>query len=683
MSRREHGPEDELTQIQRAVVENKHRLKPDLSLPILRDRADRLLGVLDAMGVWVIEFDGDVQLQYSSPQSESIIGYTAEECLTSDCLRFHSDDLYKIALASRTVRETGETATNEVRIQHREGHWVWVHSSIAGWYPSEGGDFHTVCFVRDLSELKRAEAARKESEARHHAVARVSCDLIIEVDDEGRPSYIAPGSEEILGYAPDEVLTFEPWALVHPDDKARIVAQLADEFRNEAQGELGTDSINRPRRIFEFRVRHRDGHWLWFETMGLVYQRADEEKRYLAVSRDVTDRRREEQARRELEESMRSSQKLESLGVLAGGIAHDFNNLLTPILGAAGLALKDLPVDSPVRASLRKIQQAAERATGLTDQMLAYAGQKPLGVSQLDLSKLVREMRDLVASSISGKTRLELALDDELPMIEAEAAQLSQVVMNLIMNAAESLRDGEGRIEVRTGVVDFDSPPTSALFAESMEPGKHVYFEVSDTGCGMDSDTRAHIFDPFFTTKFTGRGLGLAAVAGIVRGHRGAIEVDSAPGRGTRFRVLLPVSDDAGTGDSQESGSSFVEDALAGTVLVIDDDEGVREIAAELLRRSGMTVLTASDGHEGLKLFGLHADSIDVILLDRTMPELSGADTFDAIRALRQDARIVLVSGYTEERATAELTDRDLTGFLRKPFSPETLLAAVREALDD
>jgi CheY-like chemotaxis protein len=253
--------------------------------------------------------------------------------------------------------------------------------------------------------------------------------------------------------------------------------------------------------------------------------------------------------------------------------------------------------------------------------------------------------------------------------------------MNLVTNAAESMTDGTGQIQLRTGVVQLDALPAKVLFADSMTPGQHVYFEVSDTGCGMNAETCERIFDPFFTTKFTGRGLGLAAVAGIVRAHRGGIEVESKPDVGTRFRVLLPASEG-------HVAQSTVEHPpvdgwrTSGMALVIDDDEGVRELAEDILRRTGMTVLTASDGHEGVKLFGIHADAIRLVLLDRTMPALSGSDTFAAIRALRSDAKVVLVSGYSEERATADLALQGLAGFLGKPFLPEALVARVREVLE-
>jgi len=681
MARDRRLPDRLLTQLEKIVLEHMPPARPDLALPVFPDRADRLFGVLEAMRAWITEMDGQGRVTYMSPQIEPVLGFTPEQCLASDCVEFHPDDVHTVVETGRKVRETGEPARNEVRIRHRQGHWVWLETSLSGWYPSTGGDFHTIAFNRDITELKNAEAARRESEARYRVVSQMSCDLIFELDREGRQTYIGPGSDEIVGYTPEEALALEPWSLIHPDDDERVRAQLAQEFLRDTGEGLEENARSRGLRVIEFRLRHRDGRWLWFETLGLTYPKADGEVRFLAVSRDVTRRKLAERERLELEERMRRAQKLESLGVLAGGIAHDFNNLLTPILGVAGLGLAELPEDSPVRAHLQKIQHAARRSAALIDQMLAYAGQEPLRVELLDLSKLVREMRELLSSSISGKTVLDLQLEPDLPAIEAEAGQLSQVVVNLITNAAESLTEGAGRIAVRTGVVNVDAPPSGALFAEAMTSGPHVYFEVSDSGCGIDAETRERIFDPFFSTKFTGRGLGLAAVAGIVRGHRGGIEVESEPGHGTRFRVLLPAA--AGQAVRPREERAPIDGWRAtGIALVIDDDEAVRELAEEVLRRTGMQVLTASDGHEGVKLFGLHADGIRVVLLDRTMPALSGADTLEAIRELRADAKIVLVSGYLEDRVTGELAGRGISGFLKKPFTPETLLAMIREVIE-
>ena len=670
----------------RALLEKTVRahmvpVPPGVVLPVFPDRADRLLGVLDAMGVWICEFDGNGHMLYTNDMSESIIGFSADECLNSDRVEFHPDDLPSIAEFSRMVRQTGEPATNEARIRHRDGHWVWCETTLVGWSPVPGGGFQALSFSRDLSALKRAEAAQRESEARYRVVSRMSCDLIVETDRTGRPTYVGPGVEETLGYSREEVLAFAPFSVIHPDDRERIRGQLAREFREEggAGRETGTESHGM--RLMEYRIRHKDGHWRWFETLGRTYQLADGKVRFLAVSRDVTERELAEVARRDLEESMRRAQKLESLGVLAGGIAHDFNNLLTPILGAAGLGLDDLPEDSPVREHFEKIQQVARRAATLTNQMLAYAGQRPPRVEKVDLSKLVGEMRQLLMSSISGKATLDLELEPGLPAVEVEGAQLTQVVMNLITNAVESLGDGKGRIALRTGVVNVDAPPPGTLFSDSMSTGPHVYFEIVDTGCGMDTETRVRIFDPFYTTKFTGRGLGLAAVAGIVRGHRGAIEVESEPGRGARFRILLPAAADSAVQPAPEA-MSIDGWRNTGTALVIDDDDDVRTLAEDVLRRAGMTVLTAADGHAGVRLFGLHADSIDVVLLDRTMPALSGSEVFEAIRALRPEAKVVLASGYSEEHVTAELAGRGLAGFLHKPFLPETLLARVRAAIE-
>ncbi|MEE2672167.1 MAG: PAS domain S-box protein [Myxococcota bacterium] len=652
--------------------------KPAAQLPVRPERFDRLISALEHLDLWVCEFDNEGRMLYASANVESILGFSVEECLHQS-LEIHPDDLPSILDAGRQVRTTGEPARNAVRTLHKQGHWIWIDSCILGWYPTEGGDFHTITLNRDITELKNAEAAHEESETRRNAIAEMSWDLISEIGRDGQPTYMSPGCEQVLGYTPEELMTFSAWSLIHPEDEARLASEIAEEFASKDKG-LRSERIT-SRTPLQCRLRHRDGHWVWLESLGIPYTRADGEIRYAAVSRDVTTRREAEETQRKFEESLQRSQKLESLGVLAGGIAHDFNNLLTPILGAARLGLEDLPPDSPVRERLHKIQQAAKRAAALTNQMLSYAGQSPLRVERIDLSALVSEIQALVSSSVSGKATFNLELQSELPVIEAEAAQISQVVMNLVTNAAESQSDGEGKITVRTGVVDLETPPAGALFAETMETGQHVYLEVTDTGAGMDEETRGLIFDPFFTTKFAGRGLGLAAVAGIVRAHRGAIEVESELERGTCFRVLLPAVSGKATQTPLDTAPTEGWQPT-GTALVIDDDAGVRELAEDVLHRAGMTVLSAADGHEGVKLFKMHADRICVVLLDRTMPSLSGSDTFDAIRATKPDAKIVLISGYSQERVAEELASRSPSGFLKKPFAPEALLARVREVLE-
>jgi CheY-like chemotaxis protein/two-component sensor histidine kinase len=303
-------------------------------------------------------------------------------------------------------------------------------------------------------------------------------------------------------------------------------------------------------------------------------------------------------------------------------------------------------------------------------------------IEPLDISQLVEEMAQLLEGAVSGKAELVYDLAEDLPAVEADSAQLSQVVMNLITNATEAVRKGAGRTVLRTGQIEAEKVECNFLIDSNvLLSGHYVFIEVIDNGCGMDAQTQSKIFDPFFTTKFTGRGLGLAAAIGIVRNHGGAIEIESEVGRGTRFRVLLPSAGRRVPSEASEDTS--IEDWRGrGTVLVVDDDDGVRELVAETLRRAGLTVLLAEDGREAVALFRRQADEIRVVVLDRTMPIVDGEEAFNEIRRIRSDARIILVSGYSEEHAVWHSIDQKLDAFLHKPFDPMALLERVRRILE-
>lgn len=430
----------------------------------------------------------------------------------------------------------------------------------------------------------------------------------------------------------------------------------------------------------------------WFETYkSPVFASDGRIVGTTGVARDVTERKqaernalRAEEERHRLELSVFQAQKLESLGVLAGGIAHDFNNLLTTILGNADLARMVLSPDHPALAFVDDVELATRRAADLCREMLAYSGKGRFVIQPVSLNQLVSEMGQLLSVSTSKKAMLVQNLAADLPSVMADATQMGQVVMNLITNASEAIGDKDGTITLRTGVLVCDRQYFNEAIGDSerLVAGPYAFLEVSDTGIGMKPETLSRIFDPFFSTKFAGRGLGLAAVLGIVRGHKGALKVCSDPGKGTTFRVLFPTH--GAPAQPGETRPAAARDFRGhGLVLVADDEAGICTLARNILERAGFRVMTAADGREALELYKQHGREIRLVVLDMTMPHLDGEGCFLAMRALDPGAKIVLTSGYSEQEVVAHFVGKGLAGFVQKPYTANQFLGKISDILND
>ena len=418
----------------------------------------------------------------------------------------------------------------------------------------------------------------------------------------------------------------------------------------------------------------------WYRCIDRAIHWPDERMVRFEIAIDVTDMKEAEEKRRLLDSRMQYLQKQESLALLAGGIAHDFNNLLVGVMGNADLALFEVPPGSPLLPCLKDIKKASARLADLTRQMLAYSGKGRFVVGPVDLSGLVKDMAQLLEVTISKSTLMRFNLEADLPVIEADATQIRQVVMNLIVNASEAMGEEGGVIELHTSSVSATEDYLSTLFpGQDLPAGLYVCLEISDTGCGISVENTKKIFDPFFSTKFTGRGLGLAAVLGILNGHRAGIKVYSEPNRGTSFKLFFP-SAESPREHLPVRGSSGATSPLRGTVLVADDDDMVLTVAKRMLERFGLSVLCARDGREALELLAQH-EGVSVVLLDLTMPHMDGIEAFREIRQLRPGLPVILSSGYNEKEATSRFSGTGLDGFIQKPYEVRTLAEILRGVL--
>ena len=521
----------------------------------------------------------------------------------------------------------------------------------------------------EVAERRRAEDALRTSEAQWRSLVESCPDFVVMIDRAARITFVNRPFADVDGGGLGKTI-FE-LAPPHSTDRLRL---SMDRVFN--RGELDTLEITTDPTThvaYEVRVAPIAGE-------GAV-------SRAVILARDITERRAAEADRARMQERLLIAQKNDSLGMLAGGVAHDFNNLLTAILGSASIALLKLDEGDtpPAHRAIETLVSAARRATELTQQLLAYSGRGKFEVRGMDMSAQIRELVLVLEAAIPKQIELRLELDPELPAIQADVGQMQQVVMNLVINAAEAIGERPGTIRIATGqlfVDDVYAATVSAGAGDTLDPGDHVFLEVSDDGCGMDPETFAKVFDPFFSTKGTGRGLGLAAVQGIVRSHRGAMQISSTKGRGTTFRVVLPAS---GAVVEERAPEGPPSRRAGGTVLVVDDEALLRRAARQIIEHFGYTALEAEDGLAAVEIFRKHAAEISIVLLDMTMPGLSGEETFHELCQIRPDVSVVLSSGYNELEATRRFNNGEkLAAFLQKPYTAEQLgqcLARVTAAM--
>ena len=614
----------------------------------------RYRALFDAMGEGFGHVDAGEVFQFANPAAEAIFGVEPGTLAGRSLLEFLDPEQVAFIQGQTAARIQGQPSTYIQEIVRPDGQRRFIQVKAAPVWDAAGAYAGASGVLRDVTEQLATERALRLSEERNVAILEAMPDMLFLNSRDGRYLDCHVHNPAALEVAPARLLQGSVTEL--------LPAPLAQRFLDAFAAAIDTRAVQQ----FHYESTGLDGVPRHHEAR--VVRCNDDSA--VTVVRNITEQRMNEEA-------MRQTQKLESLGVLAGGIAHDFNNLLGAILGNLSLLQEENPEGSRGRRYLDRMELAVKRASELTQQMLAYSGRGRFLVQDLDLNLTLRELTSLLQVCISKRTVLRFDLAPDLPLVAADHAQLQQVVMTLVTNASEALDGQDGEIQVTTRSQELDAAAAArASLLLPLAPGPHVVLQVHDGGCGMAPEVLSRIFDPFFTTKESGRGLGLSAMLGILRGHGAGIEIESQPGRGSTFRLFLPVSTRPAALPAPREGTNG-----RGRVLLVDDDPVLLETAEAMLEELGYRVYTAQDGLAALDCWKAHPGEVALVLLDLTMPRMDGHQTFLALRSLSPDLPVIISSGYDATQSLQSLQGPGMPSFLHKPYSIKELRQAVEASL--
>jgi len=619
---------------------------------VLRESEERFRAIFQQAGVGVAQVSLEGKVELANDRYCEVVGHRRGDLLGKGTLEItHMEDLKEqLAMLPRLLSGEIQAFTTEKRYERNDGSIVWAEVCKSLVRDVDGKPKCFIAVVEDITERKQAEAALKESEKRFRNMADSAPVLIWASGPDKLCTFFNKGWLDFTGRTMEQELGDGWIAGVHTEDREPCVAAFSLAFAKRENLHL------------EYRLRRADGEYRWILDHGVARFAPDGAfAGYIGSCIDITELKRNY-------ERHLATQKLESLGVLAAGIAHDFNNLLGAIVARAESAQSELALGSPATSDVDQIRVTALRAAEIVSQLMTFAGQENAPSTAIDLSSLVAEILGLLKVSIAKTAVLQTELAADLPLVHANTAEIRQVLMNLIINASEALQGKPGCITILTAPASLDDRSVA------------IRLEVRDTGSGMTEDVKARIFDPFFTTRFMGRGLGLSVVQGIVRRHGGSIEIESAPGKGSRFTVLLPGA--AGRVESAprptECDSSCVK--RGGTVLFVEDEDSLRLAVAKILSKRNFQVFEAADGAAAIELLKSDPGGIGVVLLDVTLPGISGGELLDELRGIRPEVKVILCTAYSQETALREFGGRDVWGFIRKPYQIDDLVKLLQRA---
>jgi PAS domain S-box-containing protein len=618
--------------------------------------------VIDAIPGLVVYVDSDHRYRFANRAYGEWFQRPASDFEGREVAEVLGDASFEAVRKSMDRALAGEEVDFESHIRYADRERD-VHLNYVPDWGSDGVVRGMVALVQDVTEQKRAERALRDSEERFRRMVEIAGEGIWMVDTRARTNFVNNRMASILGYTKEEMLGRPCPDFLDPEERDRGWR----DFEACKKRDIGPQ---------EYRFRHKDGSIVWLDVTGSAM--FDDTGRFtgiLAMCTDVTERKKNEQ-------QLRQTQRLESLGILAGGVAHDFNNLLTTIMGNASLVLETLDHGSPYRMMLQDVITGSERAAQLTRQLLAYAGRDQGKLQSLDVAAAAGELVPLLTASIPKMVQLSLELEDGVPLVQADPAQLQQVMMNLVINAAESLPERTpGKVKIGVGRRRLQPEDyRDAVVPIEANDREYVSFSVTDNGSGMDAATQARIFDPFFSTKFHGRGLGLSAVLGIVKGHGGTLTLRTAPEKGSAFTVLLPASQDARRVGTPALALPGRTAAGIGTILFVDDEPALRTVAQRTLEQHGYGVLLAENGRQAIDVLAAHPE-VRAVVLDLAMPVMSGDAAGPMMRSLRPDVPLILSSGYSEGDALERVGQGVVAAFLEKPYPSTVLVAKLEEVL--